>query len=188
MTLNEASLEALAVRLRPHLGKAWDHSEAERLKEHFAQTREVRQPFYLTRDDLEGVFLWKLGPQEGRQRGLREGITEHIAETVTGAVFAIDGTSDTHVRVQIGLLCALPGVGVPVASAIMAVAEPHRFGVVDRLNWPVLYGVERDSFSIPQYLMYLRDLSALAEVMGCSVQDADEAIWAYASQGASPIP
>ena len=50
-------------------------------------------------------------------------------EIITQATFAIhDGDWRLKADLRLGVLTALRGVGVPVASAILALADPDRYG------------------------------------------------------------
>jgi hypothetical protein len=44
-----------------------DYSETEELKDEFCLRREERHPFFLTAEELDRVFHWKLRSQYGRQ-------------------------------------------------------------------------------------------------------------------------
>jgi hypothetical protein len=104
-----------------------DYAETEALKAEFLKQRAGRTPFSLTAEELDRVFRWKLRGQYGRQsahRGRNSGTTYG---TVTEAVFRVVGpTLEYETVVRLGLLIALPGVGVPVASAVLALTEPHQ--------------------------------------------------------------
>jgi hypothetical protein len=66
-------------------------------------------------------------------------------------------------------LLALDGVSVPVASAILTLLDPRRYGVLDIRAWQLLYalqGVDANpagrGFSVGQWLRYLATLRAHA--------------------------
>jgi hypothetical protein len=103
---------------------------------------------------------------------------------VTRAAFAIhDGGSDLEARVRLGVLTALPGVAVPVASAILALADPEHYCVIDFRAWRAMFGEDRRDFSIPQYLAYRRPVLELASELGWTPQEVDLAIWAFDAAG-----
>jgi hypothetical protein len=79
-----------------------------------------------------------------------------------------------------GLLCCMRGIGVPIASAILTVVYPDRYGVIDFRGWRQLFGEEQRVFSVADYVRYLARVRALAvQLPGWTVQETDEAIWDY---------
>jgi hypothetical protein len=103
-----------------------------------------------------------------------------VYRAVTEAVFKI---ADPDVRyesvVRLGLLAALPGVGVPVATAVLALANPERHCVIDFRGWRAAFDEERTAFSVSHYLRYREEVARLAADLGWSVQETDLAIWEY---------
>ena len=68
-------------------------------------------------------------------------------------------------RRRIEHLIALDGVSVPVASAILTLLDPRRYGVLDIRAWQMLYvmrGVDANpagrGFSVGQWISYLATL------------------------------
>lgn len=69
--------------------------------------------------------------QYGRQEEIRAQDTGQVVRLLTRAAFAIhhdDWASETELKVKV--LCALRGAGVPVASAILAIVEPNKYGLL----------------------------------------------------------
>jgi hypothetical protein len=77
----------------------------------------------------------------------------------------------------IGVLGVLRGIGVPVASAVLAIVEPAKYGVIDFRGWRRLFGTEKTAFSVSDYKDYLAELRRLAGELGWRVRDVDEAVW-----------
>ncbi len=157
-----------------------DYAETEGLKAEFGRCREVRNPFFLTGDELDGVFRWKLRSQYGRPATHRARNSEAAYRAVTESVFKIVGPDfEYECAVRLGLLVALPGVGVPVASAVLALTEPQRYCVIDFRGWRTVFGEERRAFSIKDYLRYRTEVARIAADLGWPIQEADLAIWEY---------
>lgn len=157
-----------------------DYAETEALKAEFRRCREARNPFFLTSDELDRVFRWKLRSQYGRQANHRARNSEAAYRAVTEAVFKIVGPDfEYECAVRLGLLVALPGIGVPVASAILALTEPHRYCVIDFRGWRAVFGENRNAFSVGDYLRYRNEVARVAAELGWPVQEADLAIWEY---------
>ena len=80
-------------------------------------------------------------------------------------------------RRRIEHLLALDGVSVPVASAILTLLDPRRYGVLDIRAWQMLYavrGVDANpagrGFTVAQWLRYLETLRAHARRLCASAR------------------
>ena len=165
--------------LRPFRTEARDYEETQELLAHLRELRANRQPFYLTEDDLELIYRWKLERQYGRQQAKRARNTDAVYRAITRAAFEVDdGGSDYEAEVRLGVLMALPGIGIGVASAILALGDPARYCVIDFRGWRSVFAEERRDFWIPQYVEYRRAVKELAQALDWSVQETDLAAWA----------
>lgn len=168
----------LADDLRDLRSSASDWEGAEGLKQRFAELRAEREPFYLTREDMEAVFRWKLISQYGRGRTHRNTNSDEAYRIATQAAFSVnESDGDKDLELKVGFLTALRGVGVPVASAILALVEPDRYCVVDFRGWRAVFDQKREVFGIPQYKLYLARVREIAAELGWSPQETDLAIW-----------
>jgi len=157
-----------------------DYELTERLKARFAQLRQERKPLFLTSEEFEEILRWKLRGQYGRQRERREANTEEVIRVVTGAALtATHPDEEYETELRVGILCALRGVGVPVASAVLALVFPEKYAVIDFRGWRQVFGEEKTTFSIADYKRYLREIRRLADELGWPVQEVDLAIWEY---------
>jgi len=135
---------------------------------------------YLTLDEFDRVLQWKLRGQYGRQRERRKANTDDVIRVVTGAALSIEHPDkDYEIELRFGILCTLRGVGVPVASAILALVFPERYAVIDFRGWRQVFGEERTAFSVSDYKRYLREIQNLAQELEWPVQEVDLAIWEY---------
>jgi hypothetical protein len=111
---------------------AVDHVETEKLKAEFARLRASRKPFFLNADDLEKIFRWKLRGQYSRNSELRRANPANVYEIVTRACFEVCSDVPSYeANIRLKLLTAIAGVGVPVASAILALVDPDNYCVVE---------------------------------------------------------
>lgn len=157
-----------------------DYAETEALKAEFRKRRKERSPFFLTAEELDRVFRWKLRSQYGRPERHRARNSDAAYRAVTEAAFKIvESDLAYECTVRLGLLVSLPGVGVPVASAVLALTDPHRYCVIDFRGWRSVFGEDRRAFSITDYLRYRTELARIAADLGWPVQEADLAIWEY---------
>jgi len=166
--------------LIPYRCSSDDYALTEQLKAHFAQMKQERHPMYLTLDEFDRVLKWKLRGQYGRQREKRKANTDGVVRVLTGAALSIEHPDkDYEIELRFGILCTLRGVGVPVASAILALVFPERYAVIDFRGWRQVFAEERTTFSVSDYKRYLRELQNLARELGWTVQEVDSAIWEY---------
>jgi len=158
-----------------------DYSETEALKTQFRTLRTERTPFFLADAELDRVFHWKLRGQYERQKALRAKTPDTVYRAVTEAVFkVVQPDVEYESTIRLGLLTALPGVGVPVASAILALVEPDRYCVIDFRAWRAMFPEKkREAFGIKEYLRYRGEVARLAKDLGWLVQEVDLAIWEY---------
>ncbi len=169
-----------AKEIAPLHKQAIDFGDTEKLKAKFAQLRRERKPLYLTASEFEEILEWKLGKQIGRQRDMRAGNTDEIIRAVTGLALTITHLDkDYELELKADTLCALRGVGVPVASAVLALVFPEAYAVIDFRNWRQVFDEDRDVFFTPDYKKYMVKIRGLADELGWSVQEVDHAIWEY---------
>ena len=104
---------------------------------------------YLTLDEFDRVLQWKLRSQYGRNRVIRKANTEDVIRVVTEAALSIEHPDkDYEIELRFGILCMFRGVGVPVASAILALVFPERYAVIDSRDWRQVIGEERKEFRL----------------------------------------
>lgn len=161
-------------------GLAVDDPETKALQARLRELRQLREPFYLTGEDLDPVFRWKLRAQYGRQQALRATNPPDAYMALTRAAFEIRSADrDLEVELRVGILSVLRGVGVPVASAILALVEPANYCVIDFRAWRQAFDEDRRSFDVGHYKKYLRFVRGLATELGWLVQEVDAAIWEH---------
>ncbi|MCD6337953.1 MAG: hypothetical protein J7M29_01030 [Verrucomicrobia bacterium] len=169
-----------AAQLIPYRTSSDDHAETERLKEQFARVRQERVPLYLTLDEFDEILRWKLRSQYGRQRERRKVNTDDVIRIVTTAALSLTHPdSDYETELRLGILCTLRGVGVSVASAILALVFPEKYAVIDFRGWRQVFDEEKKPFTISDYKRYLRKIQPLSLKLGWSVQEVDLASWEY---------
>lgn len=90
----------------------------------------VRKRGYLTRPELIAICRWK---SVRAIRHIRRNRTTMI-RNVTRAAFRTRGEQKRTI-----LLTSLHGVGIPMASAILMLTNPSRYGVIDIRVWQLLF-------------------------------------------------
>lgn len=169
-----------AIQLIQYRTASDDYSLTEYLKSRFRQLRGERQPFYLNSAEFDEILHWKLRGQYGRQREMRKANTDEVIRVVTGVALTITHPDEKYeLELRMSMLCTLRGVGVPVASAVLALVFPDRYAVIDFRGWRQVFDEERTMFSILDYRRYLSEIRRLADELGWPVQEVDLAIWEY---------
>ena len=128
----------------------------------------VRRRGAFTRAEFLHMCRWK----SPRARLLWEKNSPARVRAISRAVLA---TRDERRRME--LLTTLRGVGVPMASAILTLIDPRRYGVLDIRAWQLLFAIRSVSanrrgqgFTIAQWLDYLAALRTHARRLGVSAR------------------
>ncbi|MBF0308789.1 MAG: hypothetical protein HQL56_04585 [Magnetococcales bacterium] len=166
------------------LYKSRDYRETEELKCFLRNIKANRDPFFLTETEFHQIALWKLGNQFNRNKhNLDNNITSCYKLTTTAA-FSITESDDYSCATQlkINILTTLHGVGIPVASAALALVEPERYCVIDFRGWRQLFQggnnlEKKKSFNIDDYIKYLDEIRRIAVQLKSIPQEVDLAIW-----------
>ncbi len=138
-------------------------AEVEKLKTRLARARDKRVPFYLSREEFLGICRWKLGDQYSRAARLLESNSEKRVKRTTQMAFSCkDKDAGFELAARVTILRLLPGVGMGVASAILALCYPKRYAPVDSRIWLALFDEQRGSFEPADYGRCLAHLSELA--------------------------
>jgi len=135
---------------------------------------------FLTAAEFDEILKWKLRRQYGRQCSLRAANTDEVIRVVTGLALTIaHNDKDYELELRVGILCALRGVGVPVASAVLALVYPDEYAVIDFRGWRQVFDEEPTGFSISGYKRYMQEVRRLSQELGWPAQEVDLAIWEY---------
>jgi len=117
-------------RLEPLLRDCLSRSEDKGTLALVQKLRPARRRRYLTPGELEAVCRWK---SARAIRHIRANSPWRVRSTTRRAL-------TTHSeRQKLELLRTLHGVSVPMASAILTLLDPRRYGVIDIRVWQLLY-------------------------------------------------
>ena len=157
------------------------YEETEDLKRFFNEIKEKRDPFFLRLEEVEKILHWKLISQYHRQKKKREiEITDEIVQEYTGLAFRINHRDKNYeVYLKLNTLMVPRGFNIGIASAILTLCFPEKYAVIDFRVWKQIFSEERKSFTINQYIKYLRKLEKLSEKLRWTPQEVDLALWAY---------
>ncbi len=97
------------------------------------------------------------------------------AVRIRGVARAVLGTRDERRRIE--LLTGLRGVSVPIASSILTLIDPERYGVLDIRVWQLLFALDvvaskpkGRGFSVDDWEEYLTVLRRHARGLGAPVR------------------
>lgn len=133
---------------------------------------------WLTLQTFDAILEWKLRKQRNRTERHRDGNTADLIKELTGTSWRVKHENlvkELDMRLQV--LMAIPGTGIGVASAILTLADPENFGIIDFRNWKVLYREDKRQFTTSDYKRYLKDVRGLASQLDCDVQEVDYVLW-----------
>jgi hypothetical protein len=122
--------------------------------------RPARRRGYLTRAEMEAVCRWK---SARAIHHVRANTAAAVRAATRGALAARDET------LRLAALTALKGVSVPMASALLMLLDPRRYGVIDIRVWQLLHGLGVVStaprgvgFGPAHWLQFLATIRAVA--------------------------
>ena len=152
--------------------------KAEELINYFKALKKERNPFFINKKDLEKILVFKLRGQYHRQVDQRNLNNDEVIKVVSKAAFEVVHTNnDYEIELKLNLLTSLKGIGVPVASAILALTYPEKYAVIDKRNWEQIFGNLKSNYTVCDYLKYLKVIKTLSSRYGFTYQEVDMAIW-----------
>lgn len=155
-----------------------DWRKTEDLKARIGAFRSRHPNEGLSFDLLQRLVDWKLRKQRGRTEKHRKALTEGLWKGVTRCALALEHSDPNLLAsVQVGVLASLPGVGIGLATAVLALTFPERHAVVDYRVWKVVFGQDKRKFTPLDYVSYLDAVRPFANEVGWPVQKADFMIW-----------
>ncbi len=142
--------------------------------------RPVRRRGYLTRSEFLRICRWK------SPRGIRHCESNSAAQVRYWTAKAFKTRSE---RVRFEALQQLAGVGAPTASAILALTNPKRYGVIDIRVWQLLFSLKSVrtkphgvGFTFSNWYHYLKKLQYYAKEFGVPVRQVELTLFRYHSK------
>ena len=128
----------------------------------------VKRNQELSRGEFLDICYWK------SPRSIRR-CERNSASSIEGIISKVFRTKSEQTRLE--LLTSLQGVSVPTASAILALTNPKRYGVIDIRVWQLLYALKSvtsrptgQGFTFKHWYRYLRILRHHANRLKVSVR------------------
>ncbi|WP_407114288.1 hypothetical protein [Bradyrhizobium sp. LMG 9283] len=133
-----------------------------------------------SRRHFDVIFKWKTR-NRGKSRP-KKNKTVKIEQALRRAVEQADKP-----MIAISELISLAGVGIPVASAIMAATLPERFTVIDFRALEALGAKGYSTVSIGKYLKYVSYCLDLSAEWGMSLRELDRALWKWSEKQSADL-
>ena len=135
----------------------------------------ARKRGYLMRSELVEVCRWK---SARAIRHIRRNRPDSV-KTVTAAAF-----KTRNEEKRLSLLMSLHGVSVPMASAILTLTNPSRYGVIDIRVWQLLFGMGSVSskpngvgFGFREWDQFLKIIRHFAGKYGVDARDIERTLF-----------
>ena len=171
MSLQSLPYTAALPLVREHLCLIEDNSTVSLTRE----LREARRRGYLRTSELEKICRWK----SPRALGY---IRSNSAAAVRAATHAALSTRSE--RRKLDALLSLSGVSVPMASAVLMLLDPKRYGVIDIRVWEVLHrlgtvtsNAKGIGFGFNNWYQYLMIIRHFARLLKCKARDIDRTLF-----------
>lgn len=167
----DASLSAPEIRRLAHLYRLEEYL-FQRVSHRFAEEQTLT-PF-----DFFAIIIWK---SNRVKTNVKKGLDD-AGKTVQALMEKVVAAHNPEDKVK--LLTEIDGIGIRVASAVLAVCYPSQFTVLDYRAWDTLSTCKIDGLpgSIPAtptaYVQYCEACLDLAQKQGISLRVLDRALWA----------
>jgi len=125
----------------------------------------------LSLEDLYDVAYWK---SRRASKQVRTKNPDRVVRMITS--FALKMPNE---RFKIRLLSTLEGIGVRRASAILAMSNPEKYGVMDENAWYALTGEQRSVFNDNDWIWYLREIRRLSKKFRRTPREIDLVLMKY---------
>ena len=149
--------------------------EDENTKTLFQKLRVAQERGYLRPSELQSICHWK------SPRAIWH-IKTNSASSIRAASTIALGTRSEKQKLE--ALRRLRGVSVPMASAVLMLLNPKRYGVIDIRVWEVLYKLgtvttnpKGVAFSFNNWYQYLILIRYFAKSLRCTPRDVDRALF-----------
>ena len=171
MGLKRLPYDGVTPLIRDYLSTAEWEDTADLIR----QLRPARERGYLTPSELEVICRWK------SPRALHH-IKSNSPFRVRNATRKALATRSEHGRLE--ALTELSGVSVPMASAILTLLNPRRYGVIDIRVWQLLHAAGAVTkkpagigFNSKNWYQFLTIIRYFADKFGVKARDIERALF-----------
>jgi hypothetical protein len=172
VALGKLPYKQLRILLKDHLVLRENPETAKLIRE----LKQARRRGYLTTAELEKICRWKSA------RAIHH-IKKNSAVRVRTATRRALATQDEGRCLE--ALMSLDGVSLPMASAVLTLLNPRRYGVIDIRVWQLLYGMGAVTknpsgvgFTFSHWHQFLMIIRQFAEEFHVSARDIEMSLFA----------
>lgn len=124
--------------------------------------------------DLRRIALWKID----RVLDVPEALLERLGDLAGDETLT---HRSSKVKEVIDALVSQPGIGMPMASAILKFLRPDVFPIIDVRAYRALMGkrLYYASYNVDLYLAYIDELKQLSERTGIALSEVDEQLYCF---------
>ena len=162
-------------KIEPLIKKYLNNKENEKTKKLIDELRKVKNIGFLTKSELEKICKWKSPRAINLIRKNSE--SKIIHRTRNAFATKIE-------RKKIYLLTSLKGVSIPMASSVLMLINPKRYGVIDKRVWELLFniGIVKNNskginFDFNQWYRYLIIGRSLSRKFNVKVRDIERTLF-----------
>jgi len=138
----------------------------------------LRRTKVMTREDLEQIVEWEFKDDERKKKKVQEAVSKNDDDSVmkiSSQAFCVPGEEDAY---RMNSLMMLNGVSPVIASAILSLFDPKRYGVFETPVWRALLGNEPPNlFSTQNYLKLLAALRKTAAKYNLDVRVVEKGLY-----------
>jgi len=131
---------------------------------------------YLTNEEFFTIIIWKSNRSKTRVlNGIKK--SEKTIKEITEEVY-----KEKELKNKVEILKKIDGIGIPIASAILAVCYPNDFTITDyrATNSLEILGekiTKNPALSSSSYLDYVNICKKLKDRYNCSLREFDRILW-----------
>ncbi len=161
--------------LRPLLRARLSTEESPTTLELMSELRIARRRGYLTTSELERIARWK-SPR----------VMGHIRRNSAGSIrrASADALATRSEKARLESLTTLIGVSVPMASAVLTLLDPTRYGVIDIRVWQLLHALgsvtknpQGTGFAFNNWYQYLKVIRHFAGEFQVKARDIERTLF-----------
>jgi hypothetical protein len=161
--------------LRPLLRARLSTEESPTTLKLMSDLRVVRKRGYFTTSELERIARWK-SPR----------VIGHIRRNSAGSIrrASADALATRSEKARLESLTTLTGVSVPMASAVLTLLDPRRYGVIDIRVWQLLHELgtvtknpQGTGFAFNNWYQYLKIIRYFAGEFGVKARDIERTLF-----------
>ena len=137
-------------------------------------SKNFRKKGELTKEEFLRILLFKA--ERGKTK-FKENLLSKAKEVSCGLKKIGELKEEKEIKQEIKKLCKIKGIGVPIASALLAACYPAKFTIIDRRVCEEVFHKRPSTISVKTYLCYNRECCKRAERANLTLRELDRCYW-----------